>query len=1754
MNFGEITTTLRLNISEFTQRLNQASNEAKSFMQKLRDTTGGVASQAEKSKFAFKDVSRIVQGIIISKIFYSGLNAIRSCVDAVKEFSSELEYTRMVYSTLFGDVALAEEFIRVLKDFSSTSPFSFEDASKAAQQLAAYGIQYKNLMYMMKGVMSAATMQGNAEALSSVSRALGQIYTKGTLKAQEMLQLTEAGIPAYEILQEKLGLTAAQLADLGNQGIDAATAINALVDGLTERYGKVLDYASMTMVGIISNIKDNFVMLMQEVMSPAFVAIKRGLGVICDALTKLYQISSKLGTGGVFEELVPDYLQDDVRQLVVAIQELWGVIKNLATSAIPLLNASFGAHVDVLTTLVRVASLVGGTISLMLQHFLGTQQSVVSLTNALATAIKAWLLFKSAMMIVSAVKAAIDGIRSIVSALRVLSAMLLSTPWALFAAGAVLAIGICLMKFTSLGSMVNNTISAFKKLFNTNVGGTLQKSVKGTTADVSKFSEKLDGSSNKNSATKALKNTGKAAKEAAKALLSFDEVFKLPDENTDAGSGKGSSDAGNVDVPSIGDVGGVDVGDMFEDTDIGTPIQDFVTKLKNLLKSKLQEMFGDNWVADIISVGLGAGLGAVVGGILGGPIGAALGSIAGAIIGYLATYLSEALNMTGTEEISTIIGGGIGAAIGAVVGGPAGAVIGGAIGSLAGWVIGAIIDGVTTGNWDFSALGTGIGTAIGAAIGGIIGGPAGAAIGAAIGMMVGDLAGLIIEGIATGDWDVAGMARELGSIIIIAIGLITGGPVGGLVGAAIAAVASWIFTEMQKNLETEGEVFSVPISTAIGGALGASIGLIVGGPGGAAIGGAIGTLAGWIFGKLTDGIKSNTGGYDKVGTELGLGIGGAIGAITGGPPGAVIGGALGSLVGWMVGTWTYLFSNYDISEIGEALKQWFLDSIQYLFNYEWTKDLFSFAGEFFSDAVDAFKEKDWGRLGKDILMGVLTGLSGAVTAIFEPISKIFTSIWDAFCDLFGIHSPAKEMEPIGKNVLLGLLEGITGAITSIPGAIAGVVSSIVGSFKDGLCSLAGKVGGWLKGVPGAIGDALSGAKDKAKEVFNDVKDAIKDKAGAALDTVKETFGNITGSIGDALSGAKDKAKEAFNGVKNAIADKAGAALSTVKDTFGDITSAIKDKLSGAKDKAKDAFEGIKNAIKDKASAALSNVKETFGNITSAIKDKLSGAKDKAKEAFSNVKKAISDKISSTLGNVKETFGNITSAIKDKLSGAKDKAGEAFENVKNAIKDKIGTTLDNVKETFGNITDAVKDKLSTAKDKASEAFENVKNAVKDKIGTTLDNVKETFGNITDAVKDKLSTAKDKAGEAFENVKNAVKDKIGTTLDNVKDTFGNITNAVKDKLAPAKDKAKEAFESVKAQIKEKTGVTLTDVKTVFGSMTDAVKDKLAPAKGNAKDVFENIKSNVKSKSSDALSSVMDKFSSIASTIADKVKAARDNVEDKFNTIKSHMTGKISDSVTSIKNSLSLNTFVGLGNNVLSGILSGMTNCVSSIKQAATTIYNQIVDKVKSVFGIHSPAKNMKPLGGFVTQGFAVGIEGATGYAKKAVETVSDTITDGFSNAGDAVAQGLSGAAEGVQSFSDIARTTMSEVADNINNGIAGISTDSFLKYKISPEDMPKFSSLCVDDPSASVGRKEATPVVSAQTDMSDASVLAMAEAIGQKVAEYLLPTLSTMNSDSNSGVQAQTAPMYVGTLIADDAGLRQLERKLNVIRQSEARRGV
>jgi tape measure domain-containing protein len=63
---------------------------------------------------------------------------------------------------------------------------------------------------------------------------------------------------------------------------------------------------------------------------------------------------------------------------------------------------------------------------------------------------------------------------------------------------------------------------------------------------------------------------------------------------------------------------------------------------------------------------------------------------------------------------------------------------------------------------------------------------------------------------------------------------------------------------------------------------------------------------------------------------------------------------------------------------------------------------------------------------------------------------------------------------------------------------------------------------------------------------------------------------------------------------------------------------------------------------------------------------------------------------------------------------------------------------------------------------------------------------------------------------------------------------------------------------------------------------------------------------------------------------------------------------------------------------------------------------------------------------------------------------------------------------------------------------------------------------------------------------AQMMSMIDGMAQRVLETVLPAMSYANDDESK------TPVYVGTLIADDAGLKQLEKKLYVIRQSEESR--
>lgn len=106
----------------------------------------------------------------------------------------------------------------------------------------------------------------------------------------------------------------------------------------------------------------------------------------------------------------------------------------------------------------------------------------------------------------------------------------------------------------------------------------------------------------------------------------------------------------------------------------------------------------------------------------------------------------------------------------------------------------------------------------------------------------------------------------------------------------------------------------------------------------------------------------------------------------------------------------------------------------YIFNFEWAKDLLDSMVESFKTAFDG-NRKDIMDIGGYILEGIVEGLLAAAAFIIEPFYRIFELFYNAICDVFGIHSPAESMKPIGEYILLGIIEGFLAKIDEFNTAI-----------------------------------------------------------------------------------------------------------------------------------------------------------------------------------------------------------------------------------------------------------------------------------------------------------------------------------------------------------------------------------------------------------------------------------------------------------------------------------------------------------------------------------------------------------------------------------------------------------------------------------------------------------------------------------------------------------------------------------------------
>ena len=173
------------------------------------------------------------------------------------DIAADFEQTQIAFETMLKSAEKAQQFLKEASEFANKTPFEFPELINSSKLLMAFGFEADKVLDMLKTIGDTASGLGaGSEGIDRITRALGQMKAKGRAQTEELLQIQELGVPANQILQEELGLTGEQIANIGKESIEAAKVIDALLRGMEKRFGGMMDNQSRTAKGMISTLKD----------------------------------------------------------------------------------------------------------------------------------------------------------------------------------------------------------------------------------------------------------------------------------------------------------------------------------------------------------------------------------------------------------------------------------------------------------------------------------------------------------------------------------------------------------------------------------------------------------------------------------------------------------------------------------------------------------------------------------------------------------------------------------------------------------------------------------------------------------------------------------------------------------------------------------------------------------------------------------------------------------------------------------------------------------------------------------------------------------------------------------------------------------------------------------------------------------------------------------------------------------------------------------------------------------------------------------------------------------------------------------------------------------------------------------------------------------------------------------------------------------------------------------------------------------
>lgn len=434
---------IRKDIEQADEKLRLQQGRTRQSNERLLLSQQRTETPAEKTSRAYGEQSSYLSGLLKQITAVWNTHLIRNFLTNVRDVTAEFELQRVSLGAIIQDQNRANQLFSEIKTFALKSPVSIMDLTKYTKQLAAYKIETNSLFDTTKRLADVSV--GLGVSMDRIILAYGQVKATSYLRAAEIQQFTEAGIPMLELLAEKFtqiqgkAITTEQVLDMVSKRAVSFSLVEEIFKDMTDAGGmfyNMQEKQSQTLFGMWSKLGDAAAVMHEEIGNTGWVneGMKAGISLLENMMRNWKTTARVLNT------------------IAVALGVYVAGLKNAAIASKALTGVVALENLAHQQQIIRIPRIVAGLIGINNVKKVSTILTKAHTKAVLSEAAATNILTKGFWQ---------------------LTAAMLANPWVL-AAAAIAAVGAALFHFigntetaAERAEKLNDSVATFKNLNNT---------------------------------------------------------------------------------------------------------------------------------------------------------------------------------------------------------------------------------------------------------------------------------------------------------------------------------------------------------------------------------------------------------------------------------------------------------------------------------------------------------------------------------------------------------------------------------------------------------------------------------------------------------------------------------------------------------------------------------------------------------------------------------------------------------------------------------------------------------------------------------------------------------------------------------------------------------------------------------------------------------------------------------------------------------------------------------------------------------------------------------------------------------------------------------------------------------------------------------------------------------------------------------------------------------------------------------------